>query len=451
MKNLDKFFKPENVAVIGVSKNPEKVGHVIFRNMLNGFGGKVFPINPNAESVLNRVCYKSVTDIKEKIDMAVIAIPAKLILNVIKDCGQKKIKHVVIISAGFGETGNDKLQNEVKKLLNKFKINVIGPNVLGILDAYSKVDCLFIPQFKMQRPNPGGIGFISQSGALGTAILDLVASKDIGFSKFISYGNAINTDESDLIEYLGDDPETKVICLYIEGVKDGKRFMEVCKKVSEKKPIIAIKGGKTNEGGAAALSHTGSLAGDALIYSGVFKQCNIISADSLEEMFDYALILDMCVKPKGKKIMVLTDGGGYGIISADEIIENGLELSELNKNNVKELKKLLPPIVSVRNPLDIIGDSDVVRYDNALSVLIDDPGIDIILVVVLFQLPLIDDRVVETIVKYNNMKLKPMIVISTGGKYVENINKKFINSGIPCYQFPYSGVKAVKKLVEYYS
>ena len=383
--------------------------------------------------------------------MVIIAIPAKFIPNVIKDCGKKKVKHIVIISAGFGEIGNTKLKNELAKLLNQYKINVIGPNVLGILDAHSKVDCLFIPSFKMKRPKKGGICFISQSGALGTAILDLVASKEIGFSKFISYGNAINVDESDLIEYLGEDPETKVICLYVEGVKNGKRFIEVCKQVSKKKPIIAIKGGKTSEGSKAALSHTGSLAGDALIYDGVFKQCDIISADSLEEMFDYALVLDESVKPRGNKVGVLTDGGGYGILSADEIIENKLKMAEFSKGSVTKLKKLMPPIVAVRNPLDIIGDSNTDRYDKALSVLIDDKNTDIILVVILYQLPLLDKGIVDVLVNYKKMKKKPVIVISTGGDYVNKINKKLISNGVPCFQFPSAGVKAVKKLVEYYS
>lgn len=450
MTNLDKFFKPENVAVIGVSKNQDKVGHVIFRNMLDRFNGGVFPVNPNAEFILHRQCYKKVSDIKEKIDLAIIAIPAKFILNVIKDCAKKKIKHIVIISAGFSEIGNNKLAIELKKLLDKHKINVIGPNVLGILDSHSYVDCLFIPKYKMKRPKQGSIGFVSQSGALGTAILDLVASKDVGFSKFISYGNAINTDESDLIEYLGEDPKTKVICLYIEGVKDGKKFIEVCKNVSKKKPIIAIKGGKTSEGSSAALSHTGSLAGDALIYDGVFKQCNIISAESLEEMFDFALVLDKCIKPEGRKVMVLTDGGGYGILSTDEIIENGLSLPNLSKVSVSKLKKLMPPIINIKNPLDIIGDSNKTRYDNALSVLINEKSIDIILIVVLFQLPLINKDVVNVISKYNQMKKKPIIVISTGGDYVNKINKEFISEGIPCYQFPYTAVKSLKVLVEYY-
>ncbi len=451
MKSLDKFFKPKNVAIVGVSENPGKVGHVVFRNMLHGFRGKVFPVNPKYEFILHKKCYKKVGDIKEKVDMVVIAIPARFIPNIIKDCAKKKIKHVVIISAGFGETGNTKLTNELKRLLDKYKIKVIGPNVLGILDAHSKVDCLFIPSYKMQRPKAGGIGFISQSGALGTAILDLVSSKHIGFSKFVSYGNAINIDESDLIEYLGNDPETKVICLYVEGVKNGKRFIEVCKQVSKKKPIIAIKGGKTSEGSKAALSHTGSLAGDALIYDGVFKQCDIISADSLEEMFDFALVLDESIKPLGERIFVLTDGGGYGILSTDEIIDNDLVMAELGKGSVNKLKKLMPKIVSVRNPLDIIGDSDTERYDKALSVLIDDKNIDIIIVVILYQLPLLDQGVVDVIVKYKKMKKKPIVVISTGGDYVNKINKGLISNGVPCYQFPSMAVKAVRKLVEYYS
>ena len=289
--NLNHFFNAKTIAIIGASRDQNKVGHVIFRNFIdNKYDGKVYPINPHADHILGHKCYKSILNIKDTIDLVVIAVPYKFVLDVIKECGKKHVKNVIMVTAGFREVGNVKLTEKLEKLLQKYKIKVIGPNCLGTFNAYSKLDTLFLPHYKLQRPKEGDISFISQSGAVGSAILDLASKEGYGFAKFISYGNAISVDESDIIKYLNDDKETGVICAYIETIKNGKKFIEVCKKAT--KPIIIMKGGITNEGGKATLSHTGSLAGLGAIYEGVFKQCNVIHACSLEEMFNFACILE---------------------------------------------------------------------------------------------------------------------------------------------------------------
>ncbi len=449
---LDKFFNAQSIAIIGVSRDPNKVGHVIFRNFVDsGYKGKIFVVNPNVDSVLNYRSYPSVLQIDEKIDLAIIAVPAKLVPKVLDECGRKKIQHVIIDSAGFKEVGNMKLERKLESVIKKYKLRVIGPNALGVFDAYSKIDSLFLPRYRLTRPNEGVISFVCQSGAIGSSIVDLATSEGHGFAKFISYGNAVDVNESDLIEYLGDDEKTKVICLYIEAVKDGKRFLEVCKKVSKKKPIIAIKGGVTDAGAKAALSHTGSLAGSAEIYFGAFKQAGIIRAETLEDMFDYAKILEKCIEPEGGRIQVITNGGGYGILAVDAAEKVGVELGHLSKGTLKGLKSKLPPIINVGNPLDLVGDATSARYKVCIDACMKDNGIDVLLVIVLVQTPLIAADIVDILVEANNLKKKPLIVVSAGGEYTEVMRKHLEDNGVPTYTYPEDAVRAVKQLVKYYN
>lgn len=448
---LKNFFSPESVAVVGVSRDSNKVGHVIFRNFIDGgFQGKVFPVNPNADQILNHKSYPSVLGIEERIDLAIIAVPAELVLRAIHDCKKKGIRDVIIISSGFKEVGNYALDRKLENLLKKCRIRAIGPNCLGTFDAHTKLDSLFLPRYRLKRPKEGSISFVCQSGAVGSSILDLATEEGYGFSKFASYGNAMDVDESDLLEYLGNDKSTKVICLYIEAVKDGNKFLRIAKKVSRKKPIIAIKGGTTQEGAKATLSHTGSLAGSADIYFGAFRQAGVVRADTLEEMFHYAEILSKCIVPKGNKIQVITNGGGYGILATDCIVKNNLELASFSKDSIKQLRKRLPPLVSISNPLDLIGDATTERYKIALDVCMKEKNIDIILLIALYQTPLITTDIVDVIIEANDMKKKPIAVVSAGGEFTEVLRKNLDENNIPTYTFPEQAVKAIAKLVEYY-
>ncbi len=448
--NLQTFFAPKSVAVIGVSKNPNKVGHVIFRNMIDGgWKGMLYPVNPNAETVLNFSCFRSVLEVRPKVDLAVIAVPADGVLKVIDDCGRKGIKHVVMITSGFQEVGNIALQNKLLKLLEKYKIGVVGPNCLGIFDANTKLDTLFLPRYRLSRPNPGGISFVCQSGAVGSAILDLATTEHYGFSKFISYGNALNLDETDYIEFLGNDHTTRVICLYLEGVKDGQKFLRVCREVTKKKPIIALKAGVSQAGAQATLSHTGALAGAAEIYDGVFKQANIIRANFLEDMFDYAKTLEKGILPKGPRVAVVTNGGGYGILSTDAVIQCGLQMAQFAPTTVKTISTVLPPIVKVHNPLDLAGDATTERYRIVLEALMEDNQVDMLLIIALYQTPLITTDIVDIIIELNDLRKKPIAVVSTGGEFTEVLKKSLEESGVPCYTFPEQAVSALKQLYAY--
>jgi len=449
--DLEGFFKAKNIAIVGVSKDSKKVGHVIFRNLLDAnFRGNIYLVNPHAYEILNREVYKSLTEIRDHVELVVIAVPAKKVLDVVKDCGKKNIKNVVIISSGFKEIGNEKLELQLKELITKLKINMIGPNCLGVFDVNTKVDTLFLPRYRLKRPSPGGISFISQSGAVGSAILDLATKENYGISKFVSYGNATTIDESDILEYLGNDKETKVICMYIEGVRDGGKFLEIAKKVSKIKPVIVIKGGVTEEGKKATLSHTGSLAGTAEVYYGAFKQSGLIIAHSLNEMFNYAKILEKSIIPKGDRVQIITNGGGYGILSADAVVKNNLKLAELSKDTVKNLKKVMSEIVIVSNPMDLVGDATTERYQVAIENCLNDKNIDILLVNLLYQTPLVSTDIVDIITELNDLKKKPIIVVSTGGEFTELLKKSLENNNIPCYTFPEEAVNSIKALVDYY-
>ncbi len=449
--DLDKFFKAKTVAIVGVSKDSKKVGHVIFRNLLDAnFRGELFLVNPHAYEILNRQVYKSLNEIRHEIDLVIIAVPAKKVLDVIKDCGKKNIKNVILVSSGFKEVGNEKLELQLKELVDKFKINLLGPNCLGVFDANTKLDSLFLPRYRLKRPGPGGISFISQSGAVGSAILDLATTENYGISKFVSYGNATTIDESDILDYLGNDKETKVICMYLEAIKDGKKFLEIAKRVTKIKPVIVIKGGITEEGNKATLSHTGSLAGTAEVYYGAFKQSRILIANSLHEMFNYAKILQNAVIPKGDRIQIITNGGGYGILSTDAIVKNNLKLASLSNDTIKNLKKVMSEIVIIKNPMDLVGDATTERYQVAIENCLNDKNVDILLVNLLYQTPLISTDVVDIITELNDLHKKPIVVVSTGGEFTEVLKKSLESNNIPCYTFPEEAVNSIKALTDYY-
>ena len=437
--------------MIGVSRNPNKVGHIIFRNFIDGgYNGNIFIVNPHAHNILNHVSYKNVLDIKHKLDLAVIAVPSKLVLDSVMDCKRKGIKNLVIITSGFSEIGNVKEENELRDYLNKNGMKCVGVNCLGIFDAHSKLDTLFLPRYRLKRPKEGGISFVCQSGAIGSTILDLATSEGHGFSKFISYGNATNLDESDFIKYLANDELTRVICVYIEAVRDGKKFMDVCKEVSKEKPIILVKGGTSEEGNRATLSHTGSLAGNAQVYSAAFKQSGVIEVKNLQEMIDTAKTFDYITKPKGNRIQIITNGGGYGIMATDAIIKNNLKMAELGDGVKDVLRKKFSKNVILSNPMDLVGDATTEMYGAAINASLMDKNNDILLIIALYQTPLLTTDIIDVIIEANNLKKKPILVVSAGGEFTELLRENLEENKIPCFTFPHQAVDAIRGVVDYY-
>jgi len=444
---LDNFFNPKTVAVIGASRNKEKIGFTVFKNFKDNFGKNAFPINLKAKEILGNKAYASVLDVPKKIDLAVVVTPAKFVSLVLKQCIEKKIKNAVIITSGFGEIGNKDLENELKELSKH--IRIIGPNCLGTFDNYSGLDCLFLPPEKLGRPRKGSIAFISQSGAVGSVVLDWMSAEGYGVSKFVSYGNAVDVNEADLLEYFGNDKDTKVICMYIEGVKQGPRFMKVAKKVSKKKPIIVIKGGRTAQGSKAVSSHTGSLAGEDSVYDAAFEQTGVIRARHLVEMFNFARVLSEQPLPKGDRVLVITNGGGFGVLATDEVILKKLKLAKLSDKSKKAIKKALPSYASAGNPLDLVGDADDLRFKRALEIAEKDKNVDAIMCILLFQTAPITEKVVDYVIRFSKKKTKPLVVCSAGGDYVKKLVRKLEENDIPVFDAPARAVDSVDALVDY--
>ena len=450
---LDSFFKPAAVAVIGASREPRKFGHVIYKNFIESeFAGKTYPINPKAENILGSKAYPTLMDVPSDVDLAIIAVPAPIVPSAIDECLSKKVKAAVIISGGFREIGEkgEKLELEIKKKIEGSNLRIIGPNCIGVYDPANHVDTLFLPRYRLRRPKLGEIAFISQSGAFGSAVLDWAASQDIGISKFISIGNKIDVDEVDLLNYLADDPLTKCITLYVESTKRGREFLRTASKVTDKKPLIVLKGGTTTEGARAALSHTGSMAGSAKIFKGVIQQAGALQAQTVDELFDYARVLAYQPVPKDEKdLAIITNGGGFGVISSDEASRLGLRLANFTQDTLDKLREKLPDYAIPHNPLDLVGDADVERYRFALKTVSSDPNVGIILVIVLLQTSYIESDVVDAITEAQVTYGKPTVVCTIGGDFTQILVKMLEEDHVPSYVTPERAVNAINALIQY--
>jgi acetyl coenzyme A synthetase (ADP forming)-like protein len=451
--DLRSMLNPKSVAIIGASQNPEKVGHIILQNYINsGYAGKLFAINKDAESILGVKAYRHIGEIKERLDLAVIAIPAPFVPQVLEECGKAGVRSTIVVTAGFEEIGQKELQDKIVEISERYKMPMLGPNCLGVIDTRARTDTLFLPTYKLSKPGVGYVSFISQSGAAGSTILDLIAGEGFGLSKFISYGNAAYIDESDILEYLMNDDDTKVIIMYIEGIKNGKKFIEVARKVTKKKPVVVLKGGRTSVGQQATLSHTASLAGDYQVYEGIFQQFGFTIANDLNDLLYYAKTLVSEPAPKGNRIGIITNGGGAGVITTDAVgYTRELKLAELSDKSKQLLRKKMPPLVNIRIPLDLAGDAGGDRYETAVAAMRDDPNIDMIIVIALFQTPGADSGVVAKLVHFKADIEKPMIVISIGAEYTQIHNRMMEESGLPVYDSPSAAVKALAELYKYYN
>jgi len=445
---LDFIFKPNSIAVIGASEDEKKIGHVVFRNLVTqGFEGKVYPINPKREEILGIKCYPSVKDLPEKVDLAIVVIPAKGVPSVIKDCAEAGVKGLIIITAGFREIGGEgiKLEQEIVELVKKNGIRIVGPNCLGVINTLNKMNATFASDL----PPCGRVSFFSQSGALGVALIDWAIENDFGFGKFVSLGNKADLNETDFLEYFGEDPETDIILGYIEDVKDGKRFIEVAKKVSKIKPVIIIKTGTTEAGARAASSHTGALAGFDRAFSEAFKKAGIIRVNTIQELFETAEIFKLNKIPKGDRLLVITNAGGPGIIAADTADRFGIKLDPMSKESIEAIIDKLPPTASLYNPIDIIGDATSERYKIVLEQAIKDEYSDGVCVVLTPQAVTDVENVAKEIVKINQITEKPVFACFIGGKKIRSAIKILKAQKIPCYLDPSTAITSYRKLIDF--
>jgi acetyl coenzyme A synthetase (ADP forming)-like protein len=446
--NLTALFKPKSICVIGASIKPGKVGYDIFKNIIDyGFNGKLYPINPSYDFILGYKCYPTVLDVKQDIDLAIIAIPAKFVIDVAKQCGESKVKNLVIISAGFKEVGREgaKLEKQLIDLSKEYGFRIQGPNCLGVIDTNTPVNA----SFAGQMPIKGNIAFISQSGAMGTAILDWSFDNNIGFSKFISLGNKADLNESDFILYLGEDNQTKVILVYIEDVRNGQQFIDTIRRTIPKKPILILKSGKSVAGQKAAVSHTGSLAGSNISYQTTFKQYGVIEVNSISDLFDYAKVFSTQPIPKDNSICILTNAGGPGIVATDSAEKNNLNLRVLKESTLQELQNFLPSSASIYNPVDILGDAQPEIYSKALGTILRDENISSIIILLSPQVSTKPTETALEIVKLNKIIDKPLVCVFMGGPQVTEAKKILAMNRIPVFNFPEDAVESISALVKY--
>ncbi len=448
--NLESFFCPKSVAIVGASRESGKVGNTILTNIIDSkYKGKIFPINPKADKIQGLKCYNSLLDVPQDIDLAVIVIPGKYVLQTLDECNEKNVKAAIVISAGFKEVGKEgaKLEMQLVKKAKEYKIRVLGPNCLGMIDTACPLDASFSPSF----PSAGGISFISQSGALGTSVLDWAKFENIGISKFVSLGNKADISEEDLIKYMEDDDTCKVITAYLEGVKDGRKFIEVSSQVSKKKPIIIVKSGNTSAGAKAVSSHTGTLAGSGRAYSASFKQSGIIRAKTIKDLFDYANTFANQPLPKGKKVAIITNAGGPGIMATDACEENDIPMANLNKDTIEKLKEFLPAAANFYNPIDVLGDAPADRYQKTLEVILNDKNVDAVIIILTPQTVTQPYKTAKAIVEeLKDSKTEiPIITCFMGGAEVEKGIGYLRNSGIPNFEIPENAIETLKKMIEY--
>lgn len=459
MSNLDILFNPKSIAIIGASQKHASVGNGIVRSLSEGgvfknryckpFKGKIYPVNPHEERILGHKVYKSINMIKGNVDMAIIAVSAKIVPDILTECAKKKVKAAIVVSAGFSEMGDEGkiLQEKINKIAKESGILLVGPNCLGIIRTWSDLNASFAPCM----PPRGNIGFISQSGALADSIIDWAIDERYGMSTIISYGNGAMLDAADFMEWLSNDDKTKAITLYIEGLKDPLKFLRIAKEVTKKKPVIVIKGGRTDEGQKAISSHTGSLAGSYEIYEAMFKQAGIFIADTVEELFDTAKALANQPVVKENSIVIITNGGGAGVLTADYCRELGVNLAVLKESTLKKLDEsgVMHKAYSRRNPLDLVGDALPKRYEAALNILLAEDYIHGAIVLQTLQTmtePIEDAKVI--IAAHRRFPEKPIICTYMGGKYSEGGINILEENGIPDFNDPKKTVRGMKALIK---
>jgi acetyl coenzyme A synthetase (ADP forming)-like protein len=452
VKDIESIMSPKSIAVVGATNRSGSVGHAVFANILNaGYQGILYPVNPRTKSVQSVRAYPRLMDIPDEIDMAVIIVPAEVVPSIMEEAAQKKVKGIVVISAGFKEIGGRgvELELRLKELVKGHGLHLVGPNCLGVINTNTTVR--MNASFARKMPKAGNIAFISQSGALCTAVLDFAEGRNIGFSKFISFGNKADVNEIDLMRYLKGDPDTDVILMYLEDIANGREFIETAAEITWEthKPMLSIKSGRSPEGARAAASHTGALAGSDAAYDAIFFQSGIQRVEGINELFNYAVAFADQPVPKGNQIAIVTNAGGPGIMATDAAIRHHLALAELSDTTRKKLKRHLPPTANIRNPVDVIGDATHERYQAAIRDILMDEGVHgaIVILVPTAMIDILETaeivpRVVKDIDKPVLCSFMGIVDVSEGVRYLEE-------NGIPNYAFPEDAVRAMASMVRF--
>jgi acetyltransferase len=448
MASIEKMLNPKAVAVIGASESEGSIGQSLMRNLLMGRDRrKVYPVNINRETVMGLKCYQSVSKLPEHIELAVIATPARTVPSIVEECAKAGVDGAVIVSAGFREVGSEgaKLESEIKQIQSMHDIRILGPNCVGVARPQIGLNATFL----RDNPQPGQIAFISQSGALGSAIVNWAVSAGIGFSTFASLGSTLDIDYGDMIDYLGEDPNTRSIIIYMEGVGNAKKFMSSARGFARTKPIIVIKAGRYPAGAKAASSHTGALAGDFAVYEAAFKRAGVVMVDEIGDLFNCASVLDSRFLPAGPNLAIVTNAGGPSVLAADSVVSHGGQLAQMSEESMKILNGALPPYWSRGNPLDILGDADVARYELAVKTCIADPNVDGLLVIYTPQGTTQPTPLAEAVTKIAADRRKPMLTVWMGESSVRESRAIFHKNDIPTYSTPEEAVKTYSYMYQY--
>ncbi len=457
LEGIDTFFHAKSVAIYGASTSANSVGQAIVQNFTRPqYTGKVYAVNPKYRSVLGVPCYPSLQDIPDPVDLVVVAVPARLTPRVFQDIAAKGSKAAIIISGGFSETGpkGAEIEDEIVAIAKKNDIRIIGPNCVGVIDTHSRIDTFFLPEHRCGRPRPSNvanISLVSQSGAFAAAISDWTAELGLGISKLVSLGNKCDVDDDDLLCYLAEDDTTQVICYYTEGYDSGKgrTFFQTAKSVTKLKPVLVVKSGRGQRAKDAASSHTGSLAGSDNVADAAYKQAGIIRADNFEQMFDMAKALAMQPPAKGDRVLMVTNGGGLGVMTTDALEALNLAIPHPSEELDKRFEERLPAYCAWGNPCDVVGDTDSSRYDAVFEEAIASDEYDIFVVGMLLQTPSLGMEITNNIANYARLSGKPFIVISMGGAFTTKAGEIMELMGVPTYATGEKGALAAKALALY--
>jgi acetyl coenzyme A synthetase (ADP forming)-like protein len=447
MDPLDYIFKPQAIAVVGASRRPGSIGREILHKLIEyDFHGKVFPVNPKADYIHSIKAFPAVSAIPDPVDMAIIVVPRDEVLAVVDDCSKKGVKGLIVITAGFGETGEEgrKFEVELSARVKRYGMRMVGPNCMGVIntDPEVRMDATFAPAL----PLPARLGFMSQSGALGVAILNIARQLDIGFSHFVSMGNKADVSGNDLLQYWEDDPRTDLILMYLESFGNPRRFFQVARRVSKRKPIVAVKSGRTPAGARAASSHTGALVsaqGLDIATDALLEQCGVIRVNTVEELFDLAMGFTKNPVPRGNRLGILTNAGGPAIMATDTAISLGLAMGKLSERTVAELRRLLPPEASLGNPVDMTPKSDRSKYDACARIMLEDEGIDMLLVVFVPPMMISATEIVMGLEELRSQFPKPLLgVMMAPEQFFQELNQKHPGH-MAIFMFPESAVRAL--------
>ena len=456
-ESIDLFFNARSIAIYGASASQNSVGQAIIQNFIKPqYTGKIYGVNPKYSQVLGVPCFPTLQDIEGPVDLVVVAVPARITPRVFEDIAAKGTKAVIVISGGFSETGprGVEIEDEIVAIAMKNKIRIIGPNCVGVLDTHSHIDTFFLPEYRCGRPKPSNvanISLVSQSGAFAAAISDWTAELGLGISKLISLGNKSDVDDDDLLCYLGDDSTTQVICYYTEGYDEakGRTFFDTASTVTPHKPVLVVKSGRGKRARVASMSHTGSLAGSDNVADAAYRQAGVIRPDNFEQMFDMAKALAMQPPAKGDRVLMVTNGGGLGVMTTDALEALGLNIPSPSPELEKKFNDRLPAYCAVGNPIDVVGDANSSRYNVVFEEAIASGEYDIFVIGMLLQTPSLDMDVTNVIANHQRSSDLPFVVVSMGGGFTTKAGEIMALMGVPTYATGEKAALAAKALAQY--